>query len=120
MPEDDDLKAVDFLGNSLKTIREFPEPARQRVGNEIHRLQRGANPTDFKPMKGVGAGVFEIRVDEADSWFRAFYVTKFGESIYILHAFEKKRNKTSPRDIKTGKTEYSALVQRRKKEAKDG
>lgn len=120
MTKGDNLKAVAFLGNSLKIIKGFPEPARQRLGYEIHRLQRGAEPTDFKSMKEVGQGVFEIRVDEADSWFRALYVTKFEESIYILHAFEKKRNKTSPQDIRVGKTEFNALVQRRKKEAKSG
>ena len=120
MTKGDNLKAVTFLGNSLKIIKGFPEPARQRLGYAIHRLQRGAKPTDFKSMKDVGKGVFEIRIDEAGSWFRAFYVSKFEESIYILHAFEKKRNKTTPQDLKAGKIEYNALVQRRKKEVGSG
>tara|TARA_R110002073_G_scaffold9346_1_gene47948 strand:+ start:503 stop:835 length:333 start_codon:yes stop_codon:yes gene_type:complete len=110
------MKSAKFLGNSLKVIRGFPATAKQCIGNEIHRLQRGADPTAMRPMREVGAGVFEIRVREELSWFRAFYVSKFEDDIYILHAFEKKRNRTAPKDIKAGKKIYNELVRQKQKE----
>ena len=114
------MKKAKFLGSSLKTIKGFPEEAKQQIGYEIHRLQKGKDPTDFAPMKEVGSGVFEIRVSEDQSWFRAFYVTKFEDEIHILHAFEKKRNKTSPKDINAGKRVYKQLLCDIKQEAKNG
>jgi phage-related protein len=112
------MKKAEFLGNSLKAIKGFPDAAKQRIGNEIHRLQRGASPTDFKPIKAVGAGVFEIRVSEGQSWFRAFYATKFKGKIYIIHAFEKKRNQTDPKDIRAARKIYSSLVKDEQEGAK--
>lgn len=114
------MKEAEFLGSSLRVIRGFPDAAKQRIGNEIQRLQRGESPIDSKPFKDVGPGVSEIRVSEDQSWFRAFYVTKFEGSIYILHAFEKKRNETDPKDIAAAKTTYKALIRRKQKEAKNG
>ena len=112
------MKKAEFLGSSLKVIRGFPEAAIKRMGYEIHRLQCGDDPTDFKPIGGVGNGVSEICVSEDQSWYRAFYVAKFEGAIYILHAFEKKRNKTDPKDIKAGKKVYNELVLRKKKEVR--
>jgi phage-related protein len=113
------MKDTEFLGSSLKVIKGFPGAAKARIGNEIQRLQRGADPTDFKSMKDLGSGVSEICVSEDQSWYRAFYVSKFEDAIYILHAFEKKRNKTDPKDIKAGKKIYNELALRKKKEAKN-
>ena len=40
-------------------------------------------------MPSVGAGVIEIRI-HAGGGFRLFYIAKFPEAVYALHAFEKK------------------------------
>ena len=37
-------------------------------------------------MPSVGTGVVEIRVRDSDGAFRLFYVAKFAEAIYVLHA----------------------------------
>lgn len=69
--------------------------------------------TDWKPMPVVGPGVMEIRV-HADGEHRVFYVAKFDEAVYVLHAFAKKTRKTSPLDIELGKKRYRDLLERRK------
>ena len=107
-------KEVEFEGDSLERIKGFPEVAKQRTGYEIHKLQCGENPTNFKPVRNVGAGVFEIRVDSEGSWFRVFYVAKFEEAIYVLHAFSKKQNQTPQQDIDIGKDRYRDLIKRRR------
>jgi phage-related protein len=35
-----------------------------------------------------------------------FYVTQFGDEIYVLHCFTKKTQKTSKKDIDTGERRY--------------
>ncbi|NQV69451.1 MAG: hypothetical protein HQ498_05440 [Pseudohongiella sp.] len=54
------MKDTEFLGSSLKVIKGFPGAAKARIGNEIQRLQRGADPTDFKSMKDLGSGYLKF------------------------------------------------------------
>ena len=61
-------------------------------------VQFGGTPTDFKPMSSVGAGAYEVRVRIEGAW-RAIYVAKFAEAVYVLHAFQKKTQQTSKADI---------------------
>ena len=72
---------------------------------------------DFKPMRSVGAGVFEIRVRTGSAGggraHRVFYVARFAEAVYVLHAFEKKSQKTARKDIETGRRRYAALLKHR-------
>ena len=53
-------------------------------------------------MKAVGPGVREIRV-YAGGQFRVLYVTNIGNALYVLHAFQKKTQKTSRKDIVLGR-----------------
>jgi len=108
-----DLKPLAFVGNSREELRSFPVDARRRAGFELDQVQRGLLPTDWKPMTSIGSGVLEIRIHTGVE-HRVFYVAKFQEAVYVLHAFEKKREKTSKRDIELGRARLSELlVQRR-------
>jgi phage-related protein len=106
------MKSVVFLGDSLDNLRAFPERARRDAGFQLDRVQRGLDPDDWKPMTTVGPGVREIRVWDASGAFRVVYVASFEEAIYELHAFPKKTQRTSPRDL--------ALAQSRFRELKRG
>ena len=86
-------KPVIWLGSSLSEVRSFPDIARQRLGHALDLVQDGDDPPDWKPMPSVGAGVREIRVRTGQQ-FRLLYVAHFVEGIYVLHAFEKKSQKT--------------------------
>ena len=77
---------------------------------QLHRLQNGLDPEDWKPFKNIGTGVREIRISDEGNAFRVMYVTKFLEKIYVLHAFQKKSQKTRPKDIEIAKTRYSAII----------
>lgn len=46
-----------FLGDSLESIRDFPEDARHDVGYQLDKVQRGDQRDDFKPMSSIGKGV---------------------------------------------------------------
>lgn len=70
-------------------------------------------------MPTVGAGVREIIVNTGDA-FRVFYVAKFEDAIYVLHAFQKTTRKTSTRDIEQGRRRYRELLAMRAKAADNG
>ena len=50
-------------------------------------------------MSSIGPGVREIRVRDQSGAFRVIYVASFAEAIFVLHAFQKKTQRTSKRDI---------------------
>ncbi|MDI9928008.1 MULTISPECIES: type II toxin-antitoxin system RelE/ParE family toxin [unclassified Rhodococcus (in: high G+C Gram-positive bacteria)] len=105
------MKEVDFIGKALDDLRDFPDEARQQAGYQIDLLQRGGRPVGAKPMGTVGQGCQELVIDANDGWFRVFYVTKVGDTIVVLHAFQKKTNQTSQKDIKIGQARYKIALE---------
>ena len=105
------LKPVLFRGSALDDLRAFPISARREAGHQIDLVQRGRDPNDWKPMKGIGRGVREIRIRDADGVFRVIYVAKFVDAIYILHCFQKKTQKTRKADIDLAAKRYWELRQ---------
>jgi phage-related protein len=103
-------KAIIWLGSSLDDLRAFPGAARREAGYQLDRVQAGREPADFKPMRSVGAGVYEVRVRTEGQAHRVFYVAKYAEAVYVLHAFEKKSQKTARSDIETGRRRFTALL----------
>jgi phage-related protein len=72
-------------------------------------LQHGLEPEDFKYIKDVGPGAYEIRIKEPSGAFRVIYVAKFADAVHILHAVQKKTQQTSQQDIALAKTRYKDL-----------
>ncbi len=107
-PDVDEIKPVEWLGNSREDIRKFPVNVRRALGRELNRVQDGLMPTNFKAMTDIGAGVYEIRVHLEGAW-RMIYVAKFTKTVYVLHTFQKKSQKTPSADIAIAKKRYSAI-----------
>ena len=103
------LRPIHWLGSSLDDIRAMPEDARRDIGVELTLVQGGDLPTDWKPIRGVGAGVMEIRVHRPGE-FRVIYVAKFAEAVYVLHAFGKKSQKTPKADLDLAKRRYAQML----------
>jgi phage-related protein len=101
-------KPLIWLGSSRRDLRAFPALARRLAGFQLRRVQQGLNPDDWKPMQTVGPSVREIRIQIAAAQ-RVFYLATRTEAIYVLHAFEKKTQKTSPRDLQIGRDRFRAL-----------
>ena len=103
------MKPVQFLGNSLKRLREFPSDARQDAGRQIDRVQRGMQPDDFKPVPSIGKGVEELRVWDESGTFRVIYTARLADAVYVRHAFQKKTQTTSRSDIELAKSRFGQL-----------
>ncbi len=105
-------KPLCWLGASLDDVRAFPDDARREAGYELGRVQQGLMPTDSKPMATVGLGASEIRIHTRRE-HRVFYVAKFEEAIYVLHAFEKRTRQTPQAEIAVAKKRLAELLARR-------
>ena len=106
------MKPITWLGDSLEQVRGFPDDARREAGFELGEVQKGFDPSDWKPMTGVGAGVKEIRI-RTENEYRVMYVAKFAEAVYVLHAFTKKTQQTPKKDIDLASQRYRELVNER-------
>ncbi|MDN5870843.1 MAG: type II toxin-antitoxin system RelE/ParE family toxin [Nitrococcus sp.] len=73
------------------------------------RVQYGRDPVEWKPMSTVGSGVREFRIRTGNGVFRVIYTTKIADVVHILHAFQKKSQKTDPRDMDLARQRFKAL-----------
>ena len=110
-------KPLFWVGSSRTDVRAFPVRARRTAGYQLLRVQQGLEPSDWKPMATVGPGVREIRI-QAGTAYRVFYIARFAEGVYVLHAFEKRTRKTTRKDLDVGRTRYRDLLELRRKEGR--
>ena len=64
-------------------------------------------------MPSIGKSVEEIRVRDDSSFYRVIYAARFADAVYVLHAFQKKTQATSKRDIATARERFAQLRRER-------
>ncbi len=107
------MKEIAWVGSSLKDIRAFPDSAKMEAGYQLYKLQVRRQPDDWKPMKGIGPGVEEIRIHSGGE-YRIIYVARLKGAVYVLHCFQKKTGKTAQRDIDIARERYRGLLEEKR------
>lgn len=107
------MRPLFWAGSALEDLRAFPEDARRIAGHELHLVQQGLEADDWKAMASVGPGVYELRI-RTTVQHRVFYVAKFAEGIYVLHAFQKKTQQTAHRDLELARERYREVLRQRR------
>jgi phage-related protein len=69
----------------------------------------GLDPKDWKPMPGVGPGVQGIII-HVENDYRILYVAGLEDALFVLHAFVKKAQKSSRRDIELAKERFGLIM----------
>jgi len=100
------------------TSERFPLSCDGWAGFQLRRVQQGLEPDDWKSMQTVGPGVREIRIHIAGD-HRVFYLATRADATYVLHAFEKKTQKTSANDLRTGRERFRAVAKLRQQHGKE-
>ena len=107
------LAEIQWEGDSKEILGGFPSDVKSTFGFSLRRLQNGELPRcGVRPMISVGKGVWELKTDDARTWYRIMYLSQIHGVIYVLHAFEKDSAKTDRRDIETAKDRLKAVHQR--------
>jgi phage-related protein len=97
---------------TLKQVQNFPDPIKKELGYLLFQLQRGeslAMPYS-RAMSTLGKGCYELRVKGEDGAYRVFYFFKIKNEIIVFHAFKKKTQKTSSKDIEIGKKNLKDIL----------
>ena len=50
-------------------------------------------------MRAIGAGVRELRIRDRSGAFRVIYLATLADRVVVLHAFQKKTQRTAKRDV---------------------
>ena len=107
------MKPLTWLGSSLEEVRSWPADVQRESGYQLFKVQSGLEPSDWRAMPSVGAGVREIRIHSHNEYC-IIYLATLGEAIYVLHAFEKKAQKTPQAAIDLGRQRLQLLRSRRR------
>jgi phage-related protein len=102
------VKKLTWLADSRSNVRSFPAAVRDVIGYALYAAQLGELSSRAKPLRGLGSGVLEIVAGDESGTYRAIYTVSIGDSIYVIHAFQKK----SRTGIETPKSEIE-LVRKR-------
>lgn len=81
----------------------FPIAAKRMIGFGLRLVQNGQTPEFAAPLRDMGSGVFELKVDSGKDTYRIVYIAKLPPGIFVLHAFMKKSKtgRAIPREIKS-------------------
>src|SRR5512142_114947 len=106
----DQPRKVEWLADSLERLKRFPSAVQQKLGFAIYQAQIGDRHESAKRLHGFAAPVWQVHADDRSGTYRAVYVVSLGDTVYVLHAFQKK----SKSGIATPKAEID-LIRRRLK-----
>ncbi len=84
------------------------------MGYQLHLVQAGEMPDDWKARGNLGkgvTGVYEIRLSVEHNIYRTAYVAKFEGYVVVLHCWQKKTQAISDSD--------KAIIVKRYREAKE-
>ena len=108
-------KPLFWVASSKNDILTFPEPVKNEISHALGVAQYGGKHPKAKPWKGEGPGVLEIVEDHRSDTYRAVYTVRFENTVYVLHAFQKK----STKGAKTNLADVRLISQRLKAAKED-
>lgn len=108
----------------MEVLSGFPDEIKRLLGFSLRQLQLGREPTSqSRSMSSIGPGVYELKEADERTWYRAIYLARVENRIYVLHCFEKDSRKTDRRDLEVARQRLKRVRQRlqeQKKEEKRG
>ena len=100
---------IEWHGSSKRDLMGFPHNAKGDAGYALWRVQQGLEPPDWKPMSSIGNGVREIRINDTAGAFRVIYVAQVKGKLHVLHAFQRKTQKTAKHDVAIAKARFKQI-----------
>lgn len=96
--------------DAKEEILNLPAVLRGKTIDLIEKLQTvGQLRMPFS--KSLGGGLFELRVIERNNIARTIYVYQHSKTIYLLHAFVKKTQKTPADALKTARIRLKEMIE---------
>lgn len=103
-------RPISWIKAARKSFDTFPAEAQAIFATALLEAANGGKHEIAKPLAGLGTGVFEIALAYRRNAFRVVYAVQLGDSVWVIHVFQKK----STEGIKTPKHEIDLVKSRLK------
>ena len=106
------MKDVLFNPSVRNILRSFPKEVRKGLGKAIFELQLGIRhfyPLS-RPIPAIGRGIEELRIKDGSGAYRVIYLAKCDDAILVVHAFQKKTQRTPLKEILTAKKRLGEML----------
>lgn len=75
-----------------REYKKLPEEVQDEFGKDLRKIQYGQAPDlDLEHLSSIDSGVIELKINGSPA-FRCVYVTKYLETVIVLHSFVKTTN----------------------------
>lgn len=111
------FRKISWIKTAAKDFKKFLQGARDKIEDALTITAQGEKSNLDKPMKSLGAGVFEIALKYRKDAYRAVYVLQIEKELWVVHAFKKKSKsgiKTPKQDIDLIKARINVLKEKNK------
>jgi len=108
-------RPISWIKAARKSFEAFPEGAQDLIVDALTLAADGRLADCAKPMKGLGAGVFEVAVRYRTDAYRTVYAIQLGDAVWVLHVFQKK----AKRGVQTPRKEIDLIRERIKRLKED-
>ncbi|MEZ5363674.1 MAG: type II toxin-antitoxin system RelE/ParE family toxin [Bryobacterales bacterium] len=108
-------RPISWIRAARRDFEKFPAAVQETVVDALTVAAEGAKADIAKPLHGLGSGVFEVVVQYRTDAFRSVYAVQLEDSIWVVHAFQKK----STQGGKTPKKEIDLIRERLKRIKKE-
>ena len=105
-------RRISWLKGARREFAAFPQGARDAALDALTVVAAGGMPGIAKPLKGFGSGVLELALRHRGEAYRVVYAVQIGAAVWVLHAFQKKAQATSKRDLDLAAARFKDLIRR--------
>ncbi len=110
------MKTIKWNLKAREFVRGLDVETKKEIGSLLMLLQSGEvlQQPQSKPMKIIHSGAYELRIKDSRGAYRVIYVLAMKDKILIPHAFTKKTQKTSQKDIEVSIQRLRELIDEEK------
>ena len=105
------MKKFAFVSDAAeKEYKALPDEVQDEFGKDLRKIQYGQSPVlPIKHLDSVGQGVIELKKNGSPS-FRCVYVTKYLDTVIVLHSFTKTTNGVDRQAMKVAEQRLKDLL----------
>ena len=103
---------ISIIKQCHKELKDFPEAVKEDLADALALLDEGVNLSMplSRPMPSIGSGVHELRLKDRSGIYRIVYFIRKQADIYLIHAFQKKSQKTPKENIELAKQRLKGVL----------
>jgi phage-related protein len=110
------LKRFAFVSEAAtREYKDLPGWVQDEFGKDLMRVQYGGDPElAIKQLSSIGAGAIEMIINGSPA-YRCIYITKYADTIFVLHSFVKTTNRTDRHAMAVAEDRLKELKQELRK-----